>query len=54
MDTIVEAVKLASKLHSRQRKKKSIVPNIPYMGHLMEVAGIVQTNGGDETTVAAA
>ncbi len=54
MDTIVESVKLASKLHSRQRKKKSIVPDIPYLGHLMEVAGIVQTNGGDETTVAAA
>ena len=54
MDTIIEAVKLASKLHSHQHKKKSIVPNIPYMGHLMEVAGIVQTNGGDETTVAAA
>jgi (p)ppGpp synthase/HD superfamily hydrolase len=54
MDTLVEAVKLASKLHSRQRKKKSIVPDIPYMGHLMEVAGIVQANGGDETTVAAA
>jgi (p)ppGpp synthase/HD superfamily hydrolase len=54
MDTIVESVKLASKLHSRQRKKKSIVPDIPYMGHLMEVAGIVQTNGGDEITVAAA
>ncbi len=51
---VVEAVKLASKLHSRQRKKKSIVPDIPYMGHLMEVAGIVQANGGDETTVAAA
>ena len=54
MDTLVEAVKLASKLHSRQRKKKSIVPNVPYMGHLMEVAGIVQANGGDEITVAAA
>jgi (p)ppGpp synthase/HD superfamily hydrolase len=54
MDVVVESVKLASKLHSRQRKKKSIVPNIPYMGHLMEVAGIVQANGGDETTVAAA
>jgi (p)ppGpp synthase/HD superfamily hydrolase len=53
MDMVVEAVKLASKLHSRQRKKKSIVPDIPYMGHLMEVAGIVQANGGDETTVAA-
>src|SRR5579859_3041232 len=54
MDTIVEAVALASKLHSQQRKKKSIVPDIPYLGHLMEVAGIVQSNGGDETTVAAA
>jgi len=54
MDTIIESVKLATKLHSRQRKKKSIVPDIPYMGHLMEVAGIVQSNGGDEITVAAA
>ena len=54
MDTLLEAVKLASELHSRQRKKKSIVPDIPYMGHLMEVAGIVQANGGDEITVAAA
>src|SRR5258708_23113792 len=54
MDALVEAVKLASKCHSRERKKKSIVTNIPYMGHLMEVAGIVQANGGDETTVAAA
>ncbi len=54
MDTLVESVKLASQLHRRQRKKKSIVPDIPYMGHLLEVAGIVQANGGDETTVAAA
>jgi len=54
MSIIVEAVKLASELHGRQRKKKSIVPDIPYMGHLMEVAGIVQANGGDDTTVAAA
>jgi (p)ppGpp synthase/HD superfamily hydrolase len=54
MDLIVEAVTLASQLHSHQRKKKSIVPDIPYMGHLMEVAGIVEANGGDETTVAAA
>lgn len=54
MDIVVESVKLASQLHSRQRKKKPIVPDIPYMGHLMEVAGIVQANGGDETTVAAA
>ena len=46
MDTIVESIKLASKLHSRQRKKKSIVPDIPYMGHLMDVAGIVQANDG--------
>ena len=49
----MESVKLASQLHSRQRKKKPIVPDIPYLGHLMEVAGIVQSNVGDETTVAA-
>jgi GTP pyrophosphokinase len=54
MNMVVESVQLASQLHSRQRKKKSIVPNIPYLGHLMEVAGIVQANGGDDTTVAAA
>ena len=54
MDIVIESVKLASQLHSRQRKKKPIVPDIPYMGHLMEVAVIVQANGGDETTVAAA
>jgi GTP pyrophosphokinase len=54
MDVIVEAVKLASKLHYHQRKKQPIVPDIPYMGHLMEVAGMVQANGGDATTVAAA
>jgi HD domain len=53
MDIIVESVKLASTFHSRERKKKSI-PGIPKMGHLMEVAGIVQSNGGDEITVAAA
>jgi len=41
-------------LEPRQRKKQPIVPDIPYLGHLLEVAGIVQTNGGDETTVAAA
>ena len=51
MDIIVESVKLASTFHSRERKKKSI-PGIPKMGHLMEVAGIVQSNGGDEITVA--
>jgi (p)ppGpp synthase/HD superfamily hydrolase len=54
MDLVFESVKLASQLHSRQRKKKPIVPDIPYLGHLLEVAGIVQSNGGDETTVAAA
>jgi GTP pyrophosphokinase len=54
MDIVVESVKLASELHRSQRKKKPIVPGIPYLGHLMEVAGIVQANGGDETTVAAA
>lgn len=54
MNSIVEAVKLASKLHGRQRKKKPIVPDTPYLGHLLEVAGIVQANGGDEVTVAAA
>lgn len=54
MDIVIEAVKLASELHGEQRKKKPAVPDIPYMAHLMEVAGIVQANGGDNVTVAAA
>jgi hypothetical protein len=33
MDMIVESVKLSSECHSGQRKKKSIVPDIPYLGH---------------------
>src|SRR5260370_40097858 len=45
MDTLVEAVKLASKLHSRQRKQKSIGPHKHYIGPLMKVACIVQADG---------
>jgi GTP pyrophosphokinase len=54
VDIILESVKLASQLHRSQHKKKSIGPRIPYMAHLLEVAGMVQANGGDEATVAAA
>jgi (p)ppGpp synthase/HD superfamily hydrolase len=54
MNLVVEAVKLASELHSGQQKKQPLASQTPYLGHLMEVAGIVLANGGDEITVAAA
>lgn len=45
---------VANELHSTQVRKASVVSGIPYMSHLMEVAGMVMTAGGDEVTVAAA
>lgn len=55
MDTLVtRAFLLAAELHAAQTRKASLVPNTPYMGHLMEVAGIVMSNGAPEVAVAAA
>ncbi len=54
MSLIIEAFTLASTIHASQVRKAGIVPNVPYMSHLMEVAGMVQAHGGDENTVAAA
>ncbi|GCE20742.1 HD domain-containing protein [Dictyobacter kobayashii] len=51
---MTRAFLLASELHARQTRKASLVPNTPYMGHLMEVAGIVLSNGAPEVAVAAA
>lgn len=48
------AVTLAFALHGEQTRKASIIPNAPYISHLMEVAGMVAANGGDDETVAAA
>ena len=54
MSLVVESVKLASELHGDQQKKTPLAAPTPYLGHLMEVAGIVLANGGDDITVAAA
>ncbi|GHP00709.1 hypothetical protein KSF_107560 [Reticulibacter mediterranei] len=45
---------MASQLHAGQLRKASIVPDIPYLSHLMEVAGMVMTCGFPETVVVAA
>ncbi|GER92097.1 hypothetical protein KDW_62590 [Dictyobacter vulcani] len=55
METLLtRAFTLAAQLHAAQTRKTSIVPNTPYLGHLLEVAGIVQSNGAPEVAVAAA
>jgi (p)ppGpp synthase/HD superfamily hydrolase len=55
MDTlVVQAFQLAAQLHATQTRKASLVPNTPYLSHLMEVAGIVMSNGGSSVVVAAA
>ncbi|GCE06714.1 HD domain-containing protein [Dictyobacter aurantiacus] len=54
-DTLVtRAFNLAAELHAGQTRKASLVPNTPYLGHLMEVAGIVMSSGAPEVAVAAA
>jgi (p)ppGpp synthase/HD superfamily hydrolase len=54
-DIILSAIKLAVQLHASQRRKASIIPGgTPYISHLMEVAGMVLANGGDDITCAAA
>ena len=55
MDTlVVQAFQLAAQLHADQTRKASLVPNTPYLSHLMEVAGIVMSNGASSVVVAAA
>lgn len=51
---IIEAATLAAKLHAGQTRKASLVPGVPYLSHLMEVAGMVQSAGGSDEAVAAA
>src|SRR6266849_6983150 len=51
---IERAFTLAYELHARQIRKASIMPGAPYISHLMEVAGMVLANGGDEAIGAAA
>jgi (p)ppGpp synthase/HD superfamily hydrolase len=54
-DLIVRATTLASALHARQVRKGSLVGvEVPYLSHLLEVAGMVLANGGTPTVCAAA
>lgn len=45
---------LASELHANQRRKASLAPGVPYLSHLIEVAGMVMASGAPEVVVAAA
>lgn len=54
MTLLERAFLMASALHSKQTRKASIVPGAPYISHLMEVAGMVLANGGNEQVAAAA
>jgi GTP pyrophosphokinase len=47
----VEALRLAVDLHSQQARKGS---NVPYMGHLLGVCGLVIDSGGSEDEAIAA
>jgi (p)ppGpp synthase/HD superfamily hydrolase len=51
---VTRAFLLATKIHASQQRKASIVAGRPYLSHLMEVAGMVMANGGNENAVAAA
>jgi (p)ppGpp synthase/HD superfamily hydrolase len=51
---IITAANLADHWHAGQIRKASLVPGVPYLSHLMEVAGMVQGAGGTDEAVAAA
>jgi (p)ppGpp synthase/HD superfamily hydrolase len=50
-DRFVGAVTMAVELHARQRRKGN---NVPYLSHLLAVAGLVLEYGGDEDQAIAA
>jgi len=55
MELLIEAFQLAAELHSQQYKTGSgVAAQLPSLSHLMEVAGMVLANGGDEVACAAA
>lgn len=55
MKLLIEAFQLASDLHSHQYKTGSgVAAQLPSLSHLMEVAGMVLANSGDEVASAAA
>ncbi len=51
---VARAFLLAADLHAGQTRKASLVPRVPYLSHLMEVAGMVMASGAPATVVAAA
>lgn len=51
---VTRAFVLAANLHANQTRKASFVPGVPYLSHLMEVAGMVMASGAPEAVVAAA
>lgn len=53
-DLIIRAARVAAQLHAGQTRKASLVPGVPYLSHLMTVAGMVQEAGGSDEMVAAA
>jgi GTP pyrophosphokinase len=50
-DRFEQALLLATRLHAGQTRKET---DIPYIGHLLAVAGMVLENGGDEDAAIAA
>jgi len=50
-DRFEQALLLATRLHAGQTRKET---DIPYIGHLLAVTGMVLENGGDEDTAIAA
>lgn len=51
---VARAFLLAADLHADQTRKASLVPHVPYLSHLMEVAGMVMASGASAKVVAAA
>lgn len=47
-DVFIEALQFAAEQHRFQARKSTDTPTIPYISHLMAVAGIVMEAGGDE------
>lgn len=54
MSSLIHAISLAGALHAGQERKLSLVPGVHYLGHPMEVAGMVMLAGGSLEAVEAA
>ena len=51
---VTQAFLLAAELHAGQTRKASLVPNTPYLSHLLEVSALVMACNPPEYVVAAA